>query len=439
MARTRGGFDRPETSLDAAMRAPSTTAPDVVVLDHIEEGEKPRDLADPKKDLWLSTVDGRYTSPIIHVRVGPSAETFPVHKAILMKYDSFSAAIDGKFREAVEGVLELPEEDPDIFSFVVAWLYEEKFVPIRSLEMALVAEPNKGKGREGEDEGNSSTESATDSSGGSDESARNRRHRRRREQRALNDERRKQPGRHRPTCNCATCTMELMGPPCWSCGASRNPPPPRRYHHHPGGPPPQQPVIIGPNGYPRPQPPRRNRDRRRAGRVEEVVIIEPLNEDRMSDEDLRTWSLAYTLSIDVYVCAERYLMQDFKAAIAAYIVNSFEIAGLEAAVPAVLQSCKTLLNGVRPMDPLLRKVFSRVGFLQARLAKNFPEETGAFFSENPELPVLIMKEMVERMEEDRPDGLPPMDAPNRPFGPGPDDIIHIQGRRRRYDRPVIDD
>ena len=54
-----------------------------------------------------------------------------------MKYDSFSAAIDGKFREAVEGVLELPEEDPDIFSFVVAWLYEEKFVPIRSLEMAL--------------------------------------------------------------------------------------------------------------------------------------------------------------------------------------------------------------------------------------------------------------------------------------------------------------
>lgn len=90
------------------------------------------------------------------------------------------------------------------------------------------------------------------------------------------------------------------------------------------------------------------------------------------------------------------------------------------------------------MDPLLRKVFSRVGFLQARLAKNFPEETGTFFSENPELPVLIMKEMVERMEEDRPDGLPPMDAPIRPFGPGPDDII-IQGRRRLHDRPVIDD
>lgn len=41
----------------------------------------------------------------------------------------------------------------------------------------------------------------------------------------------------------------------------------------------------------------------------------------MSQEDLRTWSLAYTLSIDVYVCAERYLMQDFKRAIAAFIIN----------------------------------------------------------------------------------------------------------------------
>lgn len=79
----------------------------------------------------------RYTSPIIHVRVGPSAETFPIHKAILMKYDSFSAAIDGKFREAVDGVIDLPEEDPDIFCFVVAWLYEEKFVPIRSMGAAL--------------------------------------------------------------------------------------------------------------------------------------------------------------------------------------------------------------------------------------------------------------------------------------------------------------
>lgn len=154
-------------------------------------------------------------------------------------------------------------------------------------------------------------------------SARLRRRRRRREQRAFEDQRRKQPGRHRPSCNCAACTSELMGPPCWGCGASRNPPPPRHYHPN-GGPP--QPVVLGPNGYPRGPPPRRNRDRRRVPRGEDIVIIgEPPNilEDRMTPEDLRTWSLAYSLSIDVYVCAERYLMQDFKTAIAAFIINRY--------------------------------------------------------------------------------------------------------------------
>lgn len=47
-----------ESTLDAAMREPSTTTPDVVVLDFIVEEVKPKDVADPKKDLWLSTVDG---------------------------------------------------------------------------------------------------------------------------------------------------------------------------------------------------------------------------------------------------------------------------------------------------------------------------------------------------------------------------------------------
>lgn len=41
----------------------------------------------------------------------------------------------------------------------------------------------------------------------------------------------------------------------------------------------------------------------------------------MSEEDLRTWSLAYELSVEVYVCADRYLMADFKACVAAYVVN----------------------------------------------------------------------------------------------------------------------
>lgn len=47
-----------ETSLDAAMRAPSTTAPDVVVLSFVDEDKKVKEVADPKKDLWISSVDG---------------------------------------------------------------------------------------------------------------------------------------------------------------------------------------------------------------------------------------------------------------------------------------------------------------------------------------------------------------------------------------------
>jgi BTB/POZ domain len=79
----------------------------------------------------------RYSSPIIPVRVGPHAETFPVHKDILTKSEYFKKALDGEFREAEDQAIDLPEEDPDIFSFVIAFLYEEKFVPIKPMAMAL--------------------------------------------------------------------------------------------------------------------------------------------------------------------------------------------------------------------------------------------------------------------------------------------------------------
>ncbi len=62
MAGSRGsaayGNGTGETSLDAAMREPSERTPDVVVLSSLPEDVKPKEIADPKKDLWLSTVDG---------------------------------------------------------------------------------------------------------------------------------------------------------------------------------------------------------------------------------------------------------------------------------------------------------------------------------------------------------------------------------------------
>jgi len=146
--------------------------------------------------------------------------------------------------------------------------------------------------------------------------------------------------------------------------------------------------------------------------------------------------MAYSLSIEVYVCAERYLMSDFKNCIASYIVNQFEIAGVDAAQPAVLASCKTLYDGVSSLDPLLKKIFARVGFLQPRLHKKFSHETYEFLKDNPEVAQLMMKETMERVEEDSKNDLPAMDRLIVPPPPRDDNVIQGPRPRRRYDPNV---
>jgi hypothetical protein len=186
----------------------------------------------------------------------------------------------------------------------------------------------------------------------------------------------------------------------------RPPPQPRPQYWYPNGmphPPPPNPVIIGRNGVPFVRP----NDRPRRGsrnRVEEIVA-----EPRMTDEDLRTWVMTYELSVDVYICAEKFLMMDFKSCIQQCIIDGFETAGVQAAQPQILACCKKLHAGVSNNDPLLKKVFARVGFLLARLWKNYPEETQSFWMDNPEVGSLIMKETMERRDEDANDDLPAMD------------------------------
>jgi hypothetical protein len=131
----------------------------------------------------------------------------------------------------------------------------------------------------------------------------------------------------------------------------------------------------------------------------------------MSEEDVRTWLMTYELSVEVYLCAERFLMTDFKSCIGDSIIDSFEAAGVQAARPEVLASCRRLHAGISNHDPLLKKIFARVGFLLARLWKNFPEETHNFWMDNVEVGSLIMKETMERREQDMKDELPAMDRP----------------------------
>jgi hypothetical protein len=60
-----------------------------------------------------------------------------VHKKILLKSEYFERALCGEFKESGTQEIDLPEEDPAIFHFLVAYLYEGKYEPIRSIASAL--------------------------------------------------------------------------------------------------------------------------------------------------------------------------------------------------------------------------------------------------------------------------------------------------------------
>jgi hypothetical protein len=115
---------------------------------------------------------------------------------------------------------------------------------------------------------------------------------------------------------------------------------------------------------------------------------------------LRTWLLAYELNIDVYIMANRYLMEGFKREVAKATVDMLETAGSDAAVPQVLGLCSKLRNGLPEPDRLLKMVLARVGFLQSLLWRKDPETTEEFLHENPEVAAIILRETVMRREED---------------------------------------
>ncbi|KXX77547.1 hypothetical protein MMYC01_207029 [Madurella mycetomatis] len=406
-----------ERTLDDVMREPSTTVPDVVVLDTLPEGPSRKEALDPREDLWLSTADGRYSSPIIPLRVGqpPYAETFYVHKNVLLKSEYFEKALCGEFRESDTQSIDLPEEDPAIFHFLVAYLYEGRYDPIKPVASVLVPDQDKGKGHAGADTG-ADSDSDSASSLTSDISAvsrRRRERRRRREERHWERMNRKHPGMHRPNCSCPTC-LAVSGPPCWSCRAPRNPPPAPGPlpHHHPG-------VILFDRDPLPPRPPRRHgggpgHPPRRRHHPPPPPPPPPLtppppaahsqawdpNTGRLStEEDLRTWLLAYELNLDVYILANKFLLEGFKREIARCAVDMLETAGSDAAVPQVLFLCRKLYDGLPESDPLLKMISARVAFLQPW--RRAPvEETNEFWMGNPEIAPLLLREMAARREEE---------------------------------------
>ena len=110
--------------------------------------------------------------------------------------------------------------------------------------------------------------------------------------------------------------------------------------------------------------------------------------------------MAYELNIDVYICANKFLMEDFKEKIQRSTIDMLETAGADAAQPEVLHLCRKIYGGVSESDTLLKMVFARVGFLQPLLWKRAPDETSEFLITNPEVGALILRETATRREED---------------------------------------
>ncbi|KAF5706471.1 DNA polymerase theta subunit [Fusarium mundagurra] len=373
--------------------------PQVIVIDRVYEEEKEEHLPSTTEDLWVSSADGRYCSAPVPIRVGPlnNMQTFYVHKDILVQAEWFQKALCGNFREASEQFIDLPEEDPAIFHFLVAFLYEGCYEPIKPAASVLVPEVDKGKGIEVDPEpaeaSDSSSSSSSNSSGSSGTSWRRRRRARQTRHAEAEETQEKHPGHHRPGCSCPRCLARRDFSRCWQCGAQRSregnlpvPVPygrgaPRRGIHPPGVFPP--PVSI-------PMPPQQSQP------------------ERIIGEDLQTWFLAYELNLDVYICATRYLMDDFRKAVMRSCVDMLETAGWDAAQPKMMHLCRKLYRSVPEVDDLLKMVMARVGFLQPLLWKRAPVETSEFLVSNPELAATILRETVMRHSQPTAD-LPSME------------------------------
>ncbi|OAF56647.1 hypothetical protein VC83_07193 [Pseudogymnoascus destructans] len=67
---------------------------------------------------------------IVTVYVGPREKRYSVHKALLTSQSEyFERALNGKFKEADEQTIRLPEDSPDAFDLLIGWLYQNQ-IPV---------------------------------------------------------------------------------------------------------------------------------------------------------------------------------------------------------------------------------------------------------------------------------------------------------------------
>lgn len=62
-------------------------------------------------------------SPVIELQVGPNGVIFYAYKDILCRLPFFQAALNGQFKEASEKAIKMPDDEPDIVSALLEFLY----------------------------------------------------------------------------------------------------------------------------------------------------------------------------------------------------------------------------------------------------------------------------------------------------------------------------
>jgi len=77
----------------------------------------------------IPPVGSTLTSPIVTFTVGKEGRLFAAHEDVLSLSPFFAAACRGQYREAQSKRIDLPDEEPEIFSCVLEYLYKGDYYP----------------------------------------------------------------------------------------------------------------------------------------------------------------------------------------------------------------------------------------------------------------------------------------------------------------------
>jgi len=77
----------------------------------------------------MESVSPSLTSAIVSIEVGPDRRLFAAHEDVLSHSPFFAAALRGQFFESTNRRIDLPSEEPEIFSCILEYLYKGDYYP----------------------------------------------------------------------------------------------------------------------------------------------------------------------------------------------------------------------------------------------------------------------------------------------------------------------